>query len=313
MNKNPLVSVIIPVYNGSNYLAEAINSALEQTYKNIEIIVVNDGSNDNNATERIALSYGNKLRYFSKPNGGVASALNLGINNMQGDYFSWLSHDDLFVPNKTSSQIDTLINLNTRKPHIIYSDFDIINSNGEFIRKVNTAFMEPLTLDLLHSVKINGCTVLIPKECFEIVGLFDENNPIWADSKMWFLLSKQYSFIHIPVSLAKTRDHNNRTTYKITKATYPQGKYFCFAIDCITDYEFNILASDKNSYKIWGNIAIVLSRKGFEEAAVKALKRIDTPNKFQVILIKLMMNYYFIKRFIQTNIKRFMAYSNHNL
>ena len=66
MDINPLVSIIIPVYNGSEYLAQAINSALNQTYKKVEILVVNDGSNDGGATEKIALSYGDKIRYFYK-------------------------------------------------------------------------------------------------------------------------------------------------------------------------------------------------------------------------------------------------------
>jgi glycosyltransferase involved in cell wall biosynthesis len=71
-----LVSIVIPVYNGANYLADAIDSALNQTYSRFEIIVMNDGSKDNGATERVALSYGDRIRYFAKPNGGVASALN---------------------------------------------------------------------------------------------------------------------------------------------------------------------------------------------------------------------------------------------
>ena len=85
----PKVSIVIPVYNGSDYLGEAIDSALTQTYPNIEILIVNDGSNDGGATERIARSYGDKVRYVSKDNGGVASALNLAIREMKGDYFSW--------------------------------------------------------------------------------------------------------------------------------------------------------------------------------------------------------------------------------
>ena len=88
----PTVSIIIPVYNGSNYLQEAIDSALAQTYPNCEILVINDGSCDEGKTEAIALSYGDRIRYFKKENGGVASALNMGIRQMTGEYFSWLSH-----------------------------------------------------------------------------------------------------------------------------------------------------------------------------------------------------------------------------
>jgi glycosyltransferase involved in cell wall biosynthesis len=77
----PKVSIIIPVYNGENYLHEAIDSALAQTYKNIEILVINDGSTDN--TEKIALAYKDNINYFFKSNGGQSSALNFGIDKME--------------------------------------------------------------------------------------------------------------------------------------------------------------------------------------------------------------------------------------
>jgi len=107
-NNNPKVSIVIPVYNGSNYLHEAIDSALAQTYKNVEIIVVNDGSTDDGKTEAIAKSYGDKIRYYYKKNGGVSSALNLGISNMSGDYFAWLSHDDIYLPQNVEFQLRAL-------------------------------------------------------------------------------------------------------------------------------------------------------------------------------------------------------------
>ena len=113
---NPLVSIIIPVFNGSNYLEDAIQSCLNQYYKNIEILVINDGSDDDHATEQIAAKYKDKIRYFYKENGGCGSALNLGIQEMKGEYFSWLSHDDLYSPNKINSQIEVLsglVNKNT--------------------------------------------------------------------------------------------------------------------------------------------------------------------------------------------------------
>ena len=110
--KNPLVSIIIPVYNGSNYLKKAIDSALNQTYSNIEIIVVNDGSTDEGKTEQIAKSYGSKIRYIKKENGGVSSALNEGIREMKGTYFSWLSHDDEYCADKIEKQIESLKKVN---------------------------------------------------------------------------------------------------------------------------------------------------------------------------------------------------------
>ncbi len=121
LTNSPLVSIIIPVYNGANYLSEAIDSALAQTYKNIEILVINDGSNDHGATEKIAKSYGDKIRYFSKENGGVATALNLGIKKMKGEYFSWLSHDDIYYPNKVAVQVEVM---DGRNDIVLLSNWD---------------------------------------------------------------------------------------------------------------------------------------------------------------------------------------------
>ena len=80
---NYKVTIVIPVYNGSNFMKVAIDSAIAQTYDNKEILVINDGSTDNGETEKIALSYGNKIRYIKKENGGVATALNLAIKEMR--------------------------------------------------------------------------------------------------------------------------------------------------------------------------------------------------------------------------------------
>ena len=134
----PKVSIVIPAYNASNYLAEAIDSALAQTYPNTEIIVVNDGSRDDGATERIALSYGDKIRYFHKENGGSSSALNTGIANMTGEWFSWLSHDDLYVPHKVETQIRYLNGLDVSEEElyrqVLFSASDLIDGEGRTIR-----------------------------------------------------------------------------------------------------------------------------------------------------------------------------------
>lgn len=212
---NPEVSIVIPVYNGANYLREAIDSALAQTYSNCEILVINDGSADNGATRDIALSYGNRIRYFEKKNGGVASALNLGIREMRGEYFSWLSHDDVYYPEKVAVQIERLRSL-ANKPVILYSDYDLIDETSQFIRSVIHDGFKPdlFCVALLKSLPLHGCDALVPKKCFERVGLFNESLRTTNDYDMWFRLAQHYEFVHIPERLIQGRNHAERDSVK---------------------------------------------------------------------------------------------------
>ena len=90
-------------------MRDAIDSALAQTYDNYEVIVVNDGSTDDGKTDAIAKSYGDKIRYFHKKNGGVSTAINYGVKHMTGEYFSWLSHDDIYMPDKLKKELTNII------------------------------------------------------------------------------------------------------------------------------------------------------------------------------------------------------------
>jgi glycosyltransferase involved in cell wall biosynthesis len=210
-NYLPLVSIIIPVYNGSNFLSEAIDSALNQTYKKCEIIVINDGSTDNGKTENIALSYGEKIKYYKKENGWVSSALNFGIKLMKGDYFSWLSHDDLYYPQKIEEQIKYLMGLED-KSTILYTDFNYIDENSLFLSdcKVKHVLPEHFRPAFIWGGLINGCTLLIPKKCFEICGTFDESLRTTQDYDLWFRFSEKYSFVHMQQILVQTRLHSNQ-------------------------------------------------------------------------------------------------------
>lgn len=200
------VSIIIPVYNGANYLKEAIDSALSQTYDHIEVIVINDGSTDEGETEKIALSYGDKVRYFRKCNGGVASALNMGINKMRGEYVSWLSHDDVFYPDKIASQI-AFLHSQTSPETILYGDYDLINAQSEIIEAID--LIDPpqpghMCFALTVRYPIHGCTTLIPRRCFERVGMFNEDlrttqdYELWLDSQRFFRLFINQSGSSIP-------------------------------------------------------------------------------------------------------------------
>lgn len=190
----PKISIIIPVYNGSNYLAYAIDCALQQTYQNIEIIVVNDGSTDDGKTEALALSYGDRIRYFSKANGGVSSALNYGIDKMTGDYFSWLSHDDAYSPDKIA---DSIALLRTHglidKNAIAFTGGYYIDSSGLRIKNFPSRFDTNRLYSGLDVVRLmtqngtlNGCCMLIPKAAFDVVGKFDETLRYSQDTLMWY-------------------------------------------------------------------------------------------------------------------------------
>lgn len=217
---HPLVSIVIPVYNGANYMREAIDSALAQTYKNIEIIVVNDGSKDNGKTEAIALSYGNKIRYFYKENGGCGSALNYGIKNMKGKYFSWLSHDDLYHPNKIEHQVSILNKLDNKNT-IIYGGYELIDGNGNFlyyIRPDSVLTVDKLNISLLPLLRglIHGCSLLIPVKYFHEVDMFDETLPSTQDYDLWFKIFRVASIHFDKLILIKSRFHSEQGSKKIS-------------------------------------------------------------------------------------------------
>lgn len=207
----PKISIVIPVYNGANYLRVAVDSALRQTYENVEVIVVNDGSNDGDETENIAKSYGNRIRYFYKENGGVASALNFGIERMTGDYFSWLSHDDLYYPLKVEKQVDYLRLLDDPDV-VLYGDFEFVDKKGDVIgqyRIENRIAENPLRAIL--STSVHGCSILVPRKAFESTGLFNEGLRTIQDNEMWLRIYKHgFNFLHIPEVLIQSRVHEEQ-------------------------------------------------------------------------------------------------------
>ena len=120
------VSVIIPAYNGDRYIEAAIAGIFAQTYSDYEIIVVDDGSSD--STPEIIEQYGDKIRYFSQTNQGVASSRNLGLSKAEGEYIAFLDQDDVFLPHKLESQVALLeqdISLG-----IVNSGWQIVDQNG---------------------------------------------------------------------------------------------------------------------------------------------------------------------------------------
>lgn len=219
MTYKPLVSIIIPVYNGANYLTQAIESVLAQTYGNIEILVINDGSVDDGATEVIARSFGNKTRYFKKENGGVSTALNYGISQMNGDWFSWLSHDDLYMPDKIKSQIDRLVLLDLDKNNTILScGSDLIDAKGDKIfhprRELCGLFSgKEIFQKLFNGRNLNGCSLLIPKAVLQNTGGFNSEYKYIQDFVYWVTTAQNETFFYLyDKPLVKIRIHSQQQT-----------------------------------------------------------------------------------------------------
>lgn len=219
---SPKVSIIIPVYNWSNFLAEAIESALNQTYKNIEILVINDGSNDHWATEKVALSFGDKINYLYKENWWVATALNTWIEKASWEYISWLSHDDLYHPEKIEKSVELLKKYNN-KNIIIFNDYELIDENKKIINtlKSPTKKTEIFFKLISNTFALNWCTLLIPKQAFEDVWFFDKDLKTTQDYNMWLRMIKAwYEFVNLPLSLTKYRIHENQDSIKKKKLFY---------------------------------------------------------------------------------------------
>ena len=102
--KNPKVSVIIPAYNHERYVGEAIRSVLDQTYREFELIIINDGSTDSTETEILRFN-DDRIRYYSQENRGLSATLNRGIELARGEFFNFLPSDDVFYPEKLEVQL----------------------------------------------------------------------------------------------------------------------------------------------------------------------------------------------------------------
>lgn len=217
-NFHPKVSIIIPAYNAEKYIDEAINSALNQTYDNIEIIVVDDGSTD--STKNKVKKYKNKLTYYKKTNGGVSSALNYGIKKMHGDYFAWLSHDDLMAPTHIENLVEW-VSYEEHRQDIPFASFRLVDEHGFLLLNPTidaqifcSDFKLSYTkneLSLLQG-EINGGSVLIPKRAFTECGYFDEKLRISQERDFWSRLIQKYHFINIPFDTSYVRTHREQVT-----------------------------------------------------------------------------------------------------
>ena len=270
---NPKVSIVIPVYRGDDFLAEAIDSALTQTYDDIEVVVVDDGSDDDGATERVALSYGEKVRFFSKQNGGVASALNRAIAEMNGDYFSWLSHDDLYTIDKVEKEMQALKELG-RDDAVIYSDYAVFTDNPEKAIPVHLKGVPPEQFRYWITVEnqLHGCTLLVPRHVFEKVGGFNEDLRTTQDYDLWFRMAAEVPFVHIPEILVKARSHPEQGSHKMAGVALEECNALLSRFIAGLEEQEILSSTAKPLGESYVQIASSMFSRGFDQAGSLARK-----------------------------------------
>lgn len=260
-----LATIVIPVYNGSNYMRAAIDSALAQTWANTEVIVVNDGSIDGGETDRIARSYGSKIVYISKLNGGVASALNAGIAVMKGDVFCWLSHDDRHLPNKTERQMAEW-GERAYSDVVLFSDYRLIDANGDKITDValDHALLTSKPLYPLLRGSIHGCSIFIPKKIINDIGVFDVTLPTTQDYDLWHRMIQRYRFHHMAEVLIESRWHDEQTSKKIDHIV--EATEFWKRAISVVAHKDRVLA-EGSSVRFLNEMSIFLNKNGLSKAA----------------------------------------------
>jgi len=201
----PLISCVVPVFNGERYLGEALDSILAQTYRPLEIIVVNDGSTD--GTEAIAGRYGDQIRYFGQQNAGPAAARNRGLSAMLGDFVAFLDADDLWHREKLERQMTCF----GARPELDYCVTHIQNFWVPELREEEEKFRD-------HRIRRPApgyitATLLARRIVFERVGKFNTSVK-YGDAAEWFLRAKENRAVGelLPDVLTYRRLHQaNRT------------------------------------------------------------------------------------------------------
>lgn len=287
------VSVIIPTYNRAHYICQAIESVLEQTFKDIEIIVVDDGSTDN--TKDILKPFMEKIIYIYTENGGPAHSRNTGMKIARGEYIAFLDSDDLYYPHKTELQATIL----DKHPDIamVYTEFSAFDDNGywdEFhLRNYHTAykdanlcyahiFSEYKTLreagihhetwdnrniflgniydQCFQQLLVFTNSIMFRRDILKTIGLQDENYWMFEEYEFVLRITKYYRVAFIDLPTYKLRYHKNQISI-----THEKEKHICIVVmkqtsllditkkHCLNDMAYYL----RNKYMIDKRLAVL--------------------------------------------------------
>jgi glycosyltransferase involved in cell wall biosynthesis len=209
----PLVSAVIPAYNASRFLADAIRSALDQTGADVEVVVVDDGSTD--ATRDVAESFGAAIRYERQHNQGMAGARNTGIGLCRGEYVGFLDADDTWLPGKVLRQLEALSSApSVRATYgactVVDADLKPITVQGSQRR---ASALEDLIL--LGNIVGSICSLLVERHLLDAIGGFSREFSNCADWELAIRLARHTELLYVPEPLVTYRQHGANLSRQI--------------------------------------------------------------------------------------------------
>ena len=195
---NPKVSVIIPTYNRAGFLEQAVDSVLQQSFRDYELIVADDGSTDN--TAKILKKYGDALQYISAENRGPAAARNRGIRISKGECCAFLDSDDRWRRDKLRKQVEAM---SASPEYLISHTREIWYRRGKILphKKKHKKLSGRIFSKSLAMCMVSMSTVMVRKKLFEKIGFFDENLPCCEDYDFWLRAAVDHRFLLVEEEL----------------------------------------------------------------------------------------------------------------
>ena len=274
MGQDRLVSAVIPTYNYARFVGRAVSSVLAQTYRDIECIVVDDGSTD--GTEEVLAAFGTGVRVVRQPNQGLSAARNAGIRAARGRYIAFLDADDAWHAEKVSRQVALLDG--HPDTAVVGCGVRLVSGADETIgeRVFDTQVSDPVDLAAqVRGIAVRGFWVggsgsgaLVRREAFDEVGFFDTSLKAAEDWDMWMRLAARYTIRNLPAALVSICLHGTGTFRNAEKFETNQWKVCAMALERWPDIlapvvprmQAMILADAAGEYIHAGNTRMALRR-----------------------------------------------------
>ena len=254
MKNYPLVSIVTPAFNQAEFLEETIKSVLEQTYKNIEYIVINDGSSD--YTIDIINKYADKIIGISQDNIGQSATLNKGWGLARGRYLAYISSDDCLEKDAIEKLVATIES--DENIVVAYGNYSLINESSHFVRKVIVEDYEEnrLKVDLVCQV---GAGAIFKREIFDLTGGWKDGLQQVPDFEFWLRASLFGNFKRNSDLLARYRIHEKSASFGLMN--YQRSMEI---VDVVSDLYVKSNANNKNKNKALSKAYLLAAKNNFQ-------------------------------------------------